>query len=80
MTSVDLPGAEPTTDRVLDLLAQAKQLAREYRALTGKPLGVTGEVAEYEAARLGGLKLEVQHLQPVRCCHGRSKNVQATAA
>lgn len=57
MTSVNLPGAETTTDRVLELLAQAKQLAREYRALTGKPLGVTGEVAEFEAARLLGLEL-----------------------
>jgi hypothetical protein len=28
---------------------QAKQLARDYRALTGKPLGITGEVAEFEA-------------------------------
>ena len=28
----------------------------------------------------GGLKLEVQHLHPVRCRHGRFKNIQATAA
>ncbi|TXC66174.1 hypothetical protein FSC37_10270 [Piscinibacter aquaticus] len=57
MTNLNLPGVEPTTDRVLELLAQAKQLAREYRALTGKPLGVTGEVAEFEAARLLELEL-----------------------
>jgi hypothetical protein len=37
---------------VMQILAEAKKLAREYRSLTGKPLGVTGEVAEYEAARL----------------------------
>lgn len=43
--------------RLLAILAQAKALAREYRALTKKPLGVTGEVAEYEAARLLGLTL-----------------------
>lgn len=36
--------------RILEILRQAKRLAQEYRALTGKPLGVTGEVAEYEAA------------------------------
>ncbi len=47
--------------RVMEILAQAKGLAREYRALTGKPLGITGEVAEYEAARL----LRVQ-LTPAR--------------
>ena len=43
--------------RVTDLLAQAKQLARDYRALTGKPLGITGEVAEFAAAQALGLTL-----------------------
>jgi hypothetical protein len=41
----------------MELLAEAKQLAVEYRQLTGRPLGVTGEIAEYEAARLLGLEL-----------------------
>jgi hypothetical protein len=45
------------SESILLILAKAKKLAREYRALTGKPLGVTGEVAEYEAARLLLLKL-----------------------
>ena len=31
------------------LTATAKQLAKRYRALTGKPIGIAGEVAEYEA-------------------------------
>src|SRR6478752_6589842 len=39
------------------LLEEAKALAKRYRALTGKPLGITGEVAEYEAARLLSLDL-----------------------
>ena len=43
--------------RILALLAEAKGLALEYRTLTGKPLGITGEVAEYEAARLLSLEL-----------------------
>lgn len=43
--------------RILAILSAAKKLAQEYRALTGKPLGVTGEVAEYEAARLLGVEL-----------------------
>jgi len=47
----------PETERVMEILRQAKLLARDYRQLTGKPLGVTGEVAEYEAARLLNLKL-----------------------
>jgi hypothetical protein len=44
-------------DRAMTLLHNAKQLAQEYRALTGKPLGITGEVAEYEAARILRLRL-----------------------
>jgi hypothetical protein len=43
--------------RVMGLLKEAKLLAREYYSLTGKPLGVTGEVAEYEAARILGVEL-----------------------
>ncbi|MCH7564858.1 MAG: hypothetical protein IH968_13650 [Gemmatimonadetes bacterium] len=39
------------------ILADAKKLAHRYRALTGKPLGITGEIAEFEAARLLDLKL-----------------------
>lgn len=39
------------------LIASAKKLAKSYRALTGRPIGITGEIAEYEAARLLGLEL-----------------------
>ncbi len=39
------------------VLKAAKSLARRYRKLTGKPLGVTGEVAEFSAAQLLGLTL-----------------------
>lgn len=42
---------------VMNVLRDAKTLAQKYRALTGKPLGITGEVAEYEAARILGLEL-----------------------
>jgi hypothetical protein len=38
------------SDQVMLLLAQAKQIAQQYYRITGKPLGITGEVAEYEAA------------------------------
>ena len=41
----------------MSLLRQAKKLAQRYYARTGKPLGVTGEVAEYEAARILGVEL-----------------------
>ncbi len=45
------------TNRVFEILAAAKRLAQEYHQLTDKPLGITGEVAEYEAARILGLEL-----------------------
>ena len=40
-----------------DILTQVKPLAVEYYRLTGKPLGVTGEIGEFEVARLLSLKL-----------------------
>jgi hypothetical protein len=46
-------------NRIADLLKQARAIAIEYYRLTGKPLGITGEVGEYEAARLLGLELAV---------------------
>lgn len=49
--------ADGSKNEAFKLLGQAKALAQRYRTLTGKPLGITGEVAEYEAARLLGLDL-----------------------
>ena len=43
--------------KLLELLSEAKRIAKEYRQLTGRPLGITGEIAEYEAGRLLGLEL-----------------------
>ncbi len=43
--------------RVREILATVKPLAVEYYHLTGKPLGVTGEIAEYVAAETLGLTL-----------------------
>lgn len=42
---------------ILQVLHEAKLLARRFYRLTGKPLGITGEVAEYEAATKLGLDL-----------------------
>ncbi len=44
------------SQRILEILAEAKRLAKEYRALTGRPLGITGEVAEDEAIQLLNLE------------------------
>src|SRR5437868_3099331 len=43
--------------RIMDILHAVKKLGQEYRSLTGKPLGITGEIAEYEAARILNLEL-----------------------
>lgn len=43
--------------RIRDILSQVKELGGEYYQLTGKPLGVTGEVAEHVAAETLGLEL-----------------------
>jgi NADPH:quinone reductase-like Zn-dependent oxidoreductase len=51
------PPAQENATRLFELLGEVKQLAREYYELTGRPLGVTGEIAEYEAARLLNIKL-----------------------
>src|SRR5450759_1456051 len=42
--------------RVREILATVKPLAAEYYRLTGKPLGVTGEVAEDVAAEILGMR------------------------
>ena len=46
-----------TPDDVRALLREAKMLAARYYRATGKPLGVTGEVAELEAAEKLGIDL-----------------------
>jgi hypothetical protein len=43
--------------RLREVLGAVKSLAAEYYRLTGKPLGVSGEVAEFVAADLLGLEL-----------------------
>ncbi|GLH77040.1 hypothetical protein SSBR45G_19480 [Bradyrhizobium sp. SSBR45G] len=47
------------SSRVRAILAAVRPLAAEYYALTGKPLGVTGEIAEFAAAECLGLELTV---------------------
>jgi hypothetical protein len=38
------------------LIAQTRRLAAEFRAVTGKPLPVSAEIAQYDASRLLGLE------------------------
>jgi hypothetical protein len=39
------------------VIMDAKKLAKRYRSLTGKPLGITGEFGEFTAAELMNLQL-----------------------
>jgi len=39
------------------VIRDAKEIAKRYRNLTGKPLGITGEVGEFAAAELMNLRL-----------------------
>ncbi len=39
------------------LMKEARTLAAQYRKATGKPLGISSEIAEYDAARLLNLEL-----------------------
>jgi hypothetical protein len=43
--------------RVAAILGKVKALAAEYYRETGRPLGATAEIAEFEAARILGLDL-----------------------
>ena len=56
------------------LVRFAKRLAKRYRKLTGKPLGITGEVGEYEAARLLGLKLSTARQSGFDATRGRGQS------
>jgi hypothetical protein len=65
--------------RVRQILAQVRALAVEYYDLTGKPLGVTGEIAEYAAADLMNLILEparTHGFDAVRVYEGKSQRIQ----
>jgi len=44
------------SEALTSLLIDIKRIARRYYQLTGRPLGVTGAVAELEAVRLLGLR------------------------
>lgn len=50
-------GGTSKAKRIREVLAEVKSLAAEYYHLTGKPLGVTGEIAEYVAAEILDLEL-----------------------
>lgn len=61
------------------LLEDAKKVAKRYKRLTGKPLGITGEVAEFTAAKLLNLELAEARqsgYDAIRKQHGKDVKVQ----
>ncbi|QSW34543.1 hypothetical protein KQ929_04615 [Leclercia pneumoniae] len=44
-------------DKIVNILNEAKDVALRYYKLTSKPLGITGEIAEFEAATILGMSL-----------------------
>jgi len=74
-----LKSGDNSTGRIFSILEDVRALASEYRALTGKPLGVTGEVAEYHAARLLNLELaeaRTPGYDALRRTTGRDERIQ----
>ncbi len=47
----------PKLDEIEEILERARTAAVQYYQLTGKPLGITGEIGEYLAAKYLGLEL-----------------------
>jgi len=45
------------TEKISEVLERAKAAATDYYRLTGKPLGITGEIGEYLAAKHLGVEL-----------------------
>ncbi len=59
--------------RVVAILEAIKPLAAEYYALTGKPLGVTGEIGEAEAAKIRGMDLAPARTKGYDATRGEEK-------
>jgi hypothetical protein len=64
------------TARIMQILGEAKKLAQEYYDLTGKPLGITGEVAEYEAACILGVELTAARQAGYDAIERRNKSIR----
>ena len=59
-----------------EILADVRALAVEYYELTGKPLGVTGEIAEFEASEKLGLELAPPRTEGYDATHPDGRKIQ----
>lgn len=64
---------------VSDLLERAREIGTAYYRLTGKPLGITGEIGEYEAARIMGLTLVDARMPGYDAVGGDGRRIQIKA-
>lgn len=65
-----------------ELIESAKRIAKKYYRLTGKPLGITGEIGEYEAAQKLGLTLadaRQEGYDAIRKSNRKNKKIQIKA-
>lgn len=49
--------SQETLNSLTDVFCAAQRVAKRYYEITGKPLGITGEIGEYHASQILGLKL-----------------------
>ena len=61
------------------VLAKARDVAVEYYRLTGKPLGITGEIGEYVAASRLGLDLSEARTAGLDATDGAGRRIQIKA-
>ena len=74
-----LPVENNTQIRIEEILSDVKNLAAEYYSLTSKPLGVTGEIAEYHVAKIFDLELTAARTEgydAIRRTEDREEKIQ----
>ena len=59
-----------------EILEAAKDVAGRFKKLTGKPLGITGEIAEFSAAKLLDLKLAEARQAGYDAIDGAGRKIQ----
>jgi hypothetical protein len=72
----DKQNDELDIEEVGRLIRDSKRIAKDYQKVTGRPLGITGEVAEYEAARLLGLRLSGVRQPGYDASHDDGRRIQ----
>lgn len=68
-----------TLEEIGEVIDRARKTAIDYYRLTGRPLGITGEVGEYEASRLLNLTLAAAREAGYDAIDGRKRRLQIKA-